>query len=73
MKNISLTDWERVDKFSDEDIDFSDIPETNEEFWEEADWLMPPKQESLITVLQRYKLKFTDINIIVKLVERLAH
>ncbi len=57
MKNISLTDWERVEKLSDEDIDFSDIPETNEEFWEETDWLMPPKQESMVNILLRYKLK----------------
>jgi hypothetical protein len=43
-KNISLTDWDRVNKLSDDQIDFSDNPETNEEFWKEAEWYIPPKK-----------------------------
>jgi len=73
MKNISLTDWDRINKLSDDQIDFSDMPETNEEFWKEAEWYVPPKKDSLINILQRYKLKSSDINMIVRLVERLAH
>ena len=72
-KNISLTDWDRVNKLSDEQIDFSDIPETDEAFWKEAELYMPSKKESLINILKRYNLKHADINIIVRLVERLAH
>lgn len=72
-KNISLTDWERVDNLSDNQIDFSDIPETDEDFWKEAEWYIPPKKESLIYILKRYDLKSSDINMIVRLVERLAH
>lgn len=72
-KNISLTNWDRVDKLSDDKIDFSDIPETNEELWKEAELYMPPKQESLINILKRYDLKSSDINMTVRLVERLAH
>lgn len=72
-KNISLTDWDRVDKLSDDQIDFSDIPETNEEFWKEAELFMPPKKDTLINILKRYDLKSSDINMIVRLVERLAH
>jgi len=72
-KNISLTDWDRVDKLSDDQIDFSDFPETNEEFWQEAELYMPPKKKSLINILKRYDLKSSDINMIVRLVERLVH
>lgn len=72
-KNISLTDWDRVDKLSDDQIDFSDITETDEEFWKEAEWYIPPKKDSLINILKRYDLKSSDINMIVRLVERLAH
>lgn len=73
MKNISLTDWDRINKLSDDQIDFSDMPETNEEFWKDAELYMPPKQDSLINILKRYELKSSDINMIVRLVERLAH
>ena len=72
-KNISLTDWRTVNKLSDDQIDFSDIPETNEEFWKEAEVYMPPKKDSLINILKRYDLNSSDINMIVRLVERLAH
>lgn len=72
-KNISLTDWNRVDNLSDDQIDFSDIPETDEEFWKEAELYLPPKKDSLINILKRYDLKSSDINMIVRLVERLAH
>ena len=72
MKNISQTDWERVNKLSDDDIDFTDIPETTDDFWKDAEWFLPPKQDSLINVLKRYNLKSNDIKMLVKLVERLA-
>ena len=73
MKNLSLTNWEKVSKISDEDIDFSDIPETTDEFWKDADWFISPKKDSLIETLKRYQLKMSDIKIVIKLVERLAH
>ena len=72
MKNSSQTDWDRINRMSDSDIDFSDIPETDESFWEDSEWFLPPKQDSLIDVLQRYKLKSNDIDMVVNLVERLA-
>jgi len=72
-KNISLTDWDRVDRLSDDQIDFSDIPETDDDFWKEAELYIPPKKDSLINILKRYDLKSSDINMIVRLVERLAH
>jgi uncharacterized protein (DUF4415 family) len=45
LKNTSLTDWERVDALSDEEIDTSDIPPLDEDFFLNAELLMPePKQ-----------------------------
>ena len=38
----------------DEDIDFSDIPELDEEFWKKATWVMP-EQEGTQQVTLRVK------------------
>jgi hypothetical protein len=72
-KSISRTDWDRVNKLSDDQIDFSDMPETDDAFWREAEVYLPPQKDSLINILKRYDLKSSDINMIVQLVERLAH
>ena len=37
MKNISQTDWERVNKLSDDYIDFTDSAETTDDFWMDAE------------------------------------
>jgi hypothetical protein len=73
MKTTSQTDWERFDKLSDSDIDFSDIPETNEDFWKDAEWYLPPKKDSLVSVLKRYHLENDDIKMLVRSVEKIAH
>ncbi len=73
MKNISKTNWERVNQLSDDDIDFSDIPETTEDFWKDAELYLPQRQFNLINVLKQYDLKPTDIKMLVRLAERLAH
>ena len=36
LKKQSKTDWERIDAMKDEDIDYSDIPELGDEFFENA-------------------------------------
>ena len=41
MSNSSKTNYKRINKLSDKDIDYSDIPETDEEFWSDADILFP--------------------------------
>lgn len=41
MKNISRTDWARIDAMSDEDIDTSDIPPLSDEFFAKAQLRMP--------------------------------
>ena len=41
----SKTDWKRVDAMTDADIDYSDIPELDEEFWKNAKVVIPEKKE----------------------------
>ena len=42
------TDWKRLKSMSDEDIDFSDIPELDESFFKEAQWKPPVKKSVTI-------------------------
>jgi uncharacterized protein (DUF4415 family) len=44
MKEKSLTDWARLDAMTDNDIDYADIPETDEAFWADAEIIIPPKK-----------------------------
>lgn len=43
----SRTDWERLRQLSDRDIDYSDIPKTDEKFWANATILMPQAKTHL--------------------------
>ena len=42
------TDWERLDAMKDEDIDLSDIPELDDEFFENAELRLPEKKSVTI-------------------------
>ena len=44
-KNTSRTDWARIDAMSDDEIDFSDIPELTDEFFKRAQWRGPSSVE----------------------------
>jgi hypothetical protein len=37
LKNTSLTDWERVDALTDDEIDTSDIPPLDDDFFANAE------------------------------------
>ena len=41
------TDWKRLDALSDEDIDCSDIPAIDENFFKNASVVMPPGKRQL--------------------------
>ena len=41
---MSKTDWERLKNMKDEDIDYSDIPETDDDFWKDAEVVAPVKK-----------------------------
>ena len=44
MSTSSKTNYKRISKLSDKDIDYSDIPETDEKFWSDAEVLFPTKK-----------------------------
>ena len=44
MKTSSKTDWERLAKMEDEDIDTSDIPELDGTFFQNAELRVPVKK-----------------------------
>jgi uncharacterized protein (DUF4415 family) len=48
MSKRSKTDWKRVDAMKDEDIDTSDIPELGEDFFRQAEIILPAKQSVTI-------------------------
>ncbi len=46
-KYTSKTDWERLDRMNDSEIDYSDIPETDEEFWKNAKLVIPDQKAKI--------------------------
>ena len=46
-KNTSRTDWDRLNRMDDKEIDYSDIPETDENFWKNAKVVMPAKKSRI--------------------------
>ena len=44
MKQSSRTDLSRIKKMKDSSIDYSDISETDEMFWEDAEIIFPSKK-----------------------------
>ena len=47
MKSLSKSNYRKIKKISDNDIDYSDIPETDEDFWSDAQVLFPAKKTHL--------------------------
>ncbi len=49
-KRVYKSDLERIDNMTDEDIDYSDCPELDEEFWKHAKLVhyQPPKKAVFI-------------------------
>lgn len=46
-KEKSKTDWKRLREMRDEDIDYSDIPELDDEFWAKAELKTPQAKDRL--------------------------
>ncbi|WP_062263021.1 BrnA antitoxin family protein [Endozoicomonas arenosclerae] len=44
MKKTSGTDWQRLEAMSDDEIDTSDVPELDDEFFNEAELHIPVKK-----------------------------
>lgn len=41
------TDWDRLDAMTDEDIDYSGIPEIDDKFFKDAKVVMPPGKKQI--------------------------
>lgn len=50
MAKQSKTDWKRLQSRKDKDIDTSDIPELDNEFFKSAVWRLPGKQSVTIRI-----------------------
>lgn len=44
MKPSNKTDWNRLKKMTDSEIDYSEIPETTMDFWDDALIVIPHKK-----------------------------
>lgn len=53
LTKSSRTDWARVDAIKDEDIDFSDIPELGEAFFQNATIRLPERKVPVCIRLDR--------------------
>lgn len=60
LKKPSETDWARIDKMSDEEIDTSDIPPLSEEFFAKAQWRMPAKKTAVTLSVDSDVLKWFE-------------
>ncbi|MDQ3815619.1 MAG: BrnA antitoxin family protein [Armatimonadota bacterium] len=50
LKSSSATDWEKIDKLTDEEIDTSDIPPLDADFFARAELRMPQKSTVTLNV-----------------------
>ena len=50
MSKSSKTDWQRLSRMRDQDIDTSDIPELDEAFFRQAEIRIPAKQSVTLRV-----------------------
>lgn len=44
MIKSTKTDWQRLSRLNDREIDYSDIPKTDEKFWKNAEIILPHKK-----------------------------
>ena len=47
----SRTDWERLRNMTDDEIDYSDIPPLDDEFFANARWVMPGQKVSNVNLI----------------------
>ncbi len=59
-QRISQTDWDRLAKMTDEEIDYSDIPPLSDSFFERATLMLPNAVELDPDVLAWFKRQGRD-------------
>ncbi len=56
----SKTDWARIDRMSDEEIDTSDSPPLGDDFFATAEWRMPEKKTAVTLSVDSEVLKWFE-------------
>jgi uncharacterized protein (DUF4415 family) len=57
-KTRSKTNWTRIDSLSDRDIDYSDIPELDKDFFRSATLVLPEPKTTLTIRLDQHVLEW---------------
>ena len=60
MKKPSETNWEKIDQMMDDDVDTSDIPPLDDDFFERSEWQMPEKKTSVVLSVDSEILKWFE-------------
>ena len=60
MKKPSETDWARIDQMTDEEIDTSDSPPLDDDFFARAQWRMPEKKTAVTLSVDSEVLKWFE-------------
>lgn len=60
LKKLSGTDWARIDSMTDEEIDTSDIPPLDDEFFAAAKWRMPKGKTAVTLSVDEDVLKWFE-------------
>lgn len=58
IMKTSKTNWQRIDKLKDKDIDYSDIPELSDDFFKNARLVLPKNKKSITLRLDQDILDF---------------
>lgn len=58
LKNISQTDWDRVDALTDEEIDTSDSPPLGDDFFAHAELRLPESKQTITIRLDKDVLEW---------------
>ena len=60
LKKQSETDWARIDQMTDEEIDTSDSPPLDDDFFARAEWRMPEKKRAVTLSIDSEVLKWFE-------------
>ncbi|MDQ6785800.1 MAG: BrnA antitoxin family protein [Acidobacteriota bacterium] len=60
LKTQSKTDWARIDQMTDEEIDTSDSPPLDDDFFAKAEWRMPKKKTAVTLSVDSEVLKWFE-------------
>ncbi|MCU1268407.1 MAG: uncharacterized protein JWM21_4725 [Acidobacteria bacterium] len=60
LKKPSETDWARIDRLADDEIDTSDIPPLDDSFFSAAKWRLPGKKTAVTLSVDAEVLKWFE-------------